>query len=102
MVLLFFSPVASVDFQLPLNTRLFVLNWSFMMKRRYFLFIRKLQSMFLSLFLLLVSLFLLPRHTLYSSPPPCFLRPFSLPGAPFLPYSCLKVCPFFSAIFRGP
>lgn len=97
------SSVASTDFQLTLNIRLFILDWSFMMNCRSFLLVIKLKYMFpvFSPYYFSLGLFFLPKHPSCSSPTLSFLKPFSLPGTPSLPYSCLKPCPLFRAILKS-
>lgn len=97
---IFSSLVASMDFQLILDIRLCILNWLFMMNCTYFLLVVKTQYMFPAFpshyFSLGLSCFLSISCTLPLTLP--FLKLFSLPGVPSLPYFYLKAWPFCSAI----
>ena len=89
----------SMDFHLNLNIRLFIVTGSFITDCRCFLLVMKPQQ--ISAFPCITS------HWAFSCclTMPCtfwpFLKLFSLPGTPSLPYFYLKACPFFCAICKG-
>lgn len=97
--LTFCSSVASMDFHLNLNIRLFIVTGSFITDCRCFLLVMKPWQ--ISAFPCITS------HWAFSCclTMPCtfwpFLKLFSLPGTPSLPYCYLKACPFFCAICKG-
>ena len=97
--LTFCSSVASMDFHLNLNIRLFIVTGSFITDCRCFLLVMKPRQ--ISAFPCITS------HWAFSCclTMPCtfwpFLKLFSLPGTPSLPYCYLKACPFFCAICKG-
>lgn len=97
------SLVASMDFQLFLDIRLCILNWLLIMNCRYFWLVVKPQHVFPAFpsYYVSLGLFLLREHTLFSPLTLPFLKHFSLPGEPSLPYSCLKACTFCSAISKA-